>query len=120
MTRTGSWPFLALAYVALAVLGATLTWTFNVRSFAAGDNYFGDWFGSGPAVLSLTVDVLWVAVVVIIAMSVEARRLGMRHVWVYAVAIFVIALAFALPLFLCMRERQLHQRGQEAAGAAAA
>jgi hypothetical protein len=37
----------------------------------------------------------------------EARRLEMRHAWVYVVLVFGVAFAFACPLFLLMRERRL-------------
>ena len=47
-------------------------------------------------------------------MVVEGRRLGMRHLWFYVVATFLIAFAFTCPLFLFMRERLLAAR---AAGA---
>lgn len=108
MTRLRhNWTPLAITYFILALIGGAMTWTLNIGSFTTGGNYFGEWFGSGPAVLSLAVDVLWVALAAIIVMIVEARRLGMRHVWVYVIAVFAVALAFSFPLFLCMRERQL-------------
>ena len=40
-------------------------------------------------------------------MLAEARRLGMRHAWLYVVLTFGVAFAFAAPLFLYMRERHL-------------
>lgn len=40
----------------------------------------------------------------------EARRLGMRHVWLYLVANIFIGLSFALPAFLYMRDRALAGR----------
>lgn len=40
-------------------------------------------------------------------MCVEARRLGMRHLWVYVLGTVLVAFAFTCPLFLLMRERHL-------------
>ena len=39
-----------------------------------------------------------------------ARRIGMRHAWIYPVLTFTVALGFAFPLFLFMRERHLAAR----------
>jgi len=38
---------------------------------------------------------------------IEARRIGMKKVWVYLLLSGVTALAFTFPLFLAMRERHL-------------
>lgn len=104
---TGRWNGRAIAYLVLALVGLVGTWSFNVLAVLAHRDYVGDWVGSGPAVTSLTIDVLVAAVAAIVFMVVESRRIGMRRVWVYIVLIPVIALAFALPLFLAMRERHL-------------
>ncbi|WP_199539111.1 DUF2834 domain-containing protein [Desertihabitans brevis] len=93
----------------LAGVGLVGTWTFNVLSIAAGRDYLGDWLGSGPSVSSLVVDVVVVLLACWVLMLVEARRLGIRHVWVYLVLAPVVALAFALPLFLAVRERRLRE-----------
>ena len=114
---TGGWNGRATAYLVLAIVGLAGTWTFNLFAIAARRDYLGDWLGSGPAVLSLTVDVLVAAVAAAVFMVVEARRVGMRRVWIYLVLIPVVALAFALPLFLAMRERRLAQREAEGAPA---
>jgi uncharacterized membrane protein len=39
----------------------------------------------------------------------EAKRLGMKRVWLYIVVSGVTAFAFTFPLFLAMRERKLSQ-----------
>jgi hypothetical protein len=104
---TGRWNRRAVVYLVLAAIGLAGTWTFNIAAIVAGRDYLGDWVGSGPAVASLVVDVLVAAVAAAVFMVVEARRLGMRRVWIYLLLIPVVALAFALPLFLAMRERHL-------------
>jgi Terpene cyclase DEP1 len=107
---TGPWNGRAAAYLVLAVVGLIGTWTCNVAAIAAHRDYIGDWIGSGPAVLSLTIDVLVAAVASAVFMVIESRRIGMRRVWIYIVLIPLVALAFALPLFLAMRERCLASR----------
>lgn len=107
---TARWNGRATAYLVLALVGLIGTWTFNVFAIAAHRDYLGDWIGSGPAVLSLTIDVLVAATASAVFMVIESRRIGMRRVWVYIVLIPLVALAFALPLFLAMRERHLASR----------
>lgn len=106
----GPWNGRATAYLVLAVVGLIGTWTYNVVAIAAHRDYIGDWIGSGPAVLSLTIDVLVAAVASAVFMVIESRRIGMRRAWIYIVLIPLVALAFALPLFLAMRERCLASR----------
>jgi hypothetical protein len=87
-----------------------------VLSIAAARNFIGDWVGSGPSVSSLTVDLLIAAIAGSILIVVESRRLGMRFAWVYVVLSAVVAFAFAFPLFLAMRERQLAAARSDAPG----
>lgn len=101
------WTGKAVFFLALAAVGLVGTWTYNIVAIVQQRNFVGDWLQSGPAVLSLTVDVLVAAIAAVAFMVFEGRRLGMRAVWLYIVLIPVVALAFALPLFLAMRERTL-------------
>ena len=110
---TARWTGRSAAYLVLALVGLIGTWTFNVLAIAAHRDYLGDWIGSGPAVLSLTIDILVAATASAVFMVIESRRIVMRGVWVYIVLIPLVALAFALPLFLAMRERHLVTRGIE-------
>ena len=61
-------------------------------------------------ILSLTIDILVAATASAVFMVIESRRIAMRRVWIYIVLIPLVALAFALPLFLAMRERHLATR----------
>jgi hypothetical protein len=107
------WTPLAAIWLSLAILGLIGTWTFNVLAVIAMRNYIGDWVGSGPAVTSLTIDLLVTAVAASIFMIVEARRLGMRLGWLYVVGAGFTALAFTFPLFLSNRERTLAARRED-------
>lgn len=105
-----AWTPLAVTWLILAVVGLIGTWSFNGLAIAQMRDFVGDWIGSGPAVSSLTVDLLVAAVAGCILIVVESRRLGMRYSWLYIVLSAVTAFAFAFPLFLAMRERTLAAR----------
>jgi hypothetical protein len=97
----------SLIYLALSIRGLLGTWTFNILAFTQGRDFFGDWGGSGPAVSSLTVDLLVTATAGSVLIVLESRRLGMRFAWLYVVGSLLTAFAFTFPLFLAMRERRL-------------
>ena len=113
MTR--DWTPLAFVYLLLAVAGLIGTWTFNVLAIVQMTDFVGDLVTSGPAVSSITVDLLVVAVAGSIFIIVEARRLGMRFGWLYVVAAGLTAFAFTFPLFLAMRERHVTRTARAAA-----
>ncbi|MET0974183.1 MAG: DUF2834 domain-containing protein [Leifsonia sp.] len=114
------WSPLAVVYLGLSVCGLIGTWTFNALAVVQLRDFIGDWVGSGPAVSSLTVDLLVAAVAGCVFIIVEARRLGMRFGWLYVVLSGVTAFAFTFPLFLAMRQRRLNaiaeQRGIASGG----
>ena len=105
MTRY--WTPLALVYLGLSVVGLVGTWWFNALAIVQMSNFIGDWAGSGPAVFSLTIDLLVVAVAGSVLIIVEARRLEMRGGWIYVALSGLTAFAFTFPLFLAMRQRRL-------------
>lgn len=111
--RATSWTPLAVTWLVLGVLGLIGTWTFNVLAIIGRNDFVGDWVGSGPAVSSLTIDLLVVAVAGSVYIVAEARRLGMRHAWLYIAGAALTAFAFTFPLFLCNRERLLATRRTE-------
>lgn len=106
------WTPLALAFLVISILGLVGTWTFNALAIVQMVDFLGDLVSSGPAVSSITVDLLVVAVAGSIFILVEGRRLGMRFAWLYVVLSGLTAFAFTFPLFLAMRERRLTARGR--------
>lgn len=112
---TKNWTPLALVWLGLSITGFVGTWYFNLGSIVAGRDFIGDWVGSGPAVSSLTVDLLVAAVAGSILVIVESKRVGMRFGWVFIVLSAIIAFAFAFPLFLALRERHLAAARADAA-----
>lgn len=116
MTR----PILYL-YALLTLLGLVVPWYFNVEFIRAHGGFTWSAFVaealSVPAARSIGADISIACVAFSVWMVREARRLGMRHVWVYLALIFVVAFAFACPLFLFMRERRLSSLKPALAGA---
>jgi hypothetical protein len=55
-------------------------------------------------------DLLFLLVTVVIWMVLEARRLGMRHVWLYVLVGAAVAISVTVPVFLINRERALAER----------
>ena len=101
------WSPLALTYLALAVAGLAGTWYFNALAIIQLRDFIGDLVTSGPAVSSITVDLLVVAVAGCVLIVAEARRLGMRFAWLYIVGSGLTAFAFTFPLFLAKRQRRM-------------
>ena len=107
---------LQVFYAVCAVAGVVFTMYFNIQfmvehggfslvTFVA-ENYANNASGS------ISNDILVVTAVFLAWSFFEARRLSMRHWWVYAVLTFTVALAFSLPLFLLNRERRLAETGE--------
>lgn len=104
------WTPLAVTYLALAIVGLVGTFILNAWTVVQGRDYLGDIFGGGPAVSSIGVDLLVVAIAGVVFIVVESRRLRMKRAWLYIVLSAVTAFAFTFPLFLAMRERRLDAR----------
>jgi len=60
---------------------------------------------------AFALDLFWVVLVAFVWMAVEARRTGMRRVWVYWILALLFGLAGTLPLFLYAREKRLSSGG---------
>lgn len=104
---------IAWVYLALSILGAVSTWSYNLQAMKElGDAFTPQAFVlvgfQGSALLGSLAADFWVgSLASLIWMISEGLRLRMKHVWVYFVLTFVIAWACSLPLFLFMRERRL-------------
>lgn len=55
-------------------------------------------------------DVIVSAVVVLVFVVVEGRRLGVRHLWAPFVAMLTVGVSLALPLFLFLRQLRMEER----------
>lgn len=102
---------LCLFYGLLAFGALVATWSQNIAFFLLPDNGglpgFIRMAYANPAAASLSNDVVFVAVVAGIFMIAEARRLQVRHVWLYLVLSACVAISVMFPLFLIARQRRL-------------
>jgi hypothetical protein len=102
---------LALVYLVLGLVGLVLTWSQNLAYFgpaAVGD--FLDFLRgtvANPGARSIAFDILIVGWTASIWMVIEGRRRRMKGVWLYPVLGWTLAMAFAVPLFLAVRELAL-------------
>jgi predicted alpha/beta superfamily hydrolase len=96
-------------YLVLAAIGLVTALVFNGMASVQGQNYLDAWFGQ-PVDWVLSLDLLIVALAVVTFMIAEAKRLGIKRVWVYFALSAVTAMAFTFPLFMAARERRILSR----------
>ena len=107
---TVRWTPLAITYLVLAIVGLIGTWTLNILAITQQSTFVGEWLSNPPATQSLQVDLLVLAVASGVFIVIEGKKLGMRWAWVFLPLAAVTAAAFAVPLFLALRERRLSAR----------
>lgn len=102
-----------LFYAVMAIIGVVVTWMHNIDFIMTHQGFslltFVEQAKSNPAGASLANDVGVVGVVFFFWSFIEARRLGMKHWWIYVV-LTIVAIACSMPIFLLMRERHLHSK----------
>ncbi len=105
---------LCVAYGLIAVMAFFGTWAHNVKYF-----HLGFWGAQGaiwretvanPAARSITVDLAFFGLAVFYWMILEARRLGMRGIWIYALFFMIAGISTSVPIFMINRERALEAR----------
>ena len=100
-----------ITYALFALAGVTLTSYFNVQymleqgGFSLSDFIQQAYINNASSSLTNDVLVIWGAFIV--WSYIEARRLSMARWWVYILLTATVAVAFAVPVFLLMRERRL-------------
>ncbi len=99
-------------YLGFSVLGFFIPWYYNMQFMMTGETFTPQKFISAgmvsPLASSLTTDFMICASALFTFIIVESRRLKMKNMWVIYVSTFLIAIAFAAPLFLYLRERKLN------------
>jgi Protein of unknown function DUF2834 len=99
---------LCAVYAVIALVALVSTWSQTVAYthsgvFAFFDNFWND-TRVNAASRNITADALMLGMSVAILMVVEARKHGVRFVWLYIVGGFFVAISVTVPLFLIARE----------------
>ena len=106
--------FRQVVYAALALVGLLATGYFNLQFMAEHGSFDVSTFLAGgyanPAAGSISADLSVAFVAFLVWLPAEARRVGVRHWWIYVLLSFTVAFACAYPLFLFARERKLAAR----------
>lgn len=107
---------LCVLYGLVAVTALLGTWTHFLGylryGYFRGFQLFWDDTLLHPASRFITVESLLIDLTLMTWAVLEARRLGIRWVWVYWVIGIFVAISFTFPLFLIHRERVLARREQ--------
>ena len=99
----------ATYFFILAFAGLVTAWWFNAMAVLHAGDYIKDGFTSNVDWV-YSMDLLITGIAGMSFIVIEGRRQKMRHLWAYVLVSGITAVAFALPLFLAMRE--LHLRKQ--------
>ncbi len=111
---------LCVVYALIALLALVGTWGHNAAYLdmgwlAANLQFWSDTLIS-EASTSITIDLFFLAAALNLWTVLEARRIGLKGVWLYIVAGLLVAISVSFPLFMIHRERVLAARGDAAAG----
>ncbi len=96
-----------LFYADASVAGLILTAYFNI-TYRGSRRYLAAWFANSAST-SAACDLIILAAAVSVFMVAEGRRLQLRLPVLYVVVGCALAMAFAVPLFLLLRERALRR-----------
>ncbi len=105
---------LCICFAIISLAALYFTWSNNLAFFAMPDN--GGFWGfikggmANPAAASLSWDLTFLTLVVCTLMVQEARRWGVRYVWLYIVFSMSIAISVMFPLFLIARQIQIAKK----------
>lgn len=97
-------------YAAIAVAALIATWSQNLAYSGHGADLlrvFWEDTKANPASRSITADIALFLLAAAVLMVAEARKHGVKYVWVYIVGGFLIAISVTFPLFLIAREVRL-------------
>ncbi len=105
---------LCILYAVIAIAALITTQINNIAFFQQADN--GGMMGfinalyANPAAASIANDVLFYAFAGCVFMTVEARRIGVRYIWVYILLSFLVAISVTFPIFLIARQYKFAQQ----------
>ena len=99
-----------IIYLSLAILGLVVPWYYNLQFFgSAGLSDFVTASSANLAAKSISFDLFITTFAGSTLIYVESKRVGVRFPWLYILLGFLIAFAFAFPLFLFVRETKLEK-----------
>ena len=90
-----------------SVLGAIGLISVGVSAANVDGGSFLDDVFANAATTTIALDLVVLGVAVVVWVVVEARRLGMKRPWLWAVLSVPLPGAFLVPVFLVLRERRL-------------
>ena len=99
-------------YLILSILGTILPWAqFGPWLFDNGlaIQLFFEEASSNRIATFAWLDLCVSAAVVLLFVVVEGRRIGVRHLWAPFVAMLIVGVSLALPLFLFFRQLRLEE-----------
>ena len=96
----------ALFFFILSGLGLITAWYFNGIAVMKSQDYLEAWFATEVDWV-LSIDLTIVAIAGSAFLIFEARRLGMKRVWLYLLLSGITAMAATFPFFMAMRELKL-------------
>jgi hypothetical protein len=101
---------LCAVYAVISLAALIATWSQNAAYFDNPGRFLVDFLNDSkvtPASRSLTVDIVLFFLATGILMVVEARKHGVKYVWLYILGGFAIAISVTFPLFLIAREMRI-------------
>jgi hypothetical protein len=111
---------LCAVYAVISLAALIATWSQNAAYFDSPGRFLVDFLNDSkvtPASRSLTVDIVLFFLAAGILMVVEARKHGVKYVWLYILGGFAIAISVAFPLFLIAREMRIGRTEETRLGA---
>lgn len=103
--------FVCVSYALIAAVALFLTWSQTVAYThgSAFDFLQGFWTDTKATASSrnITADALMLGGALAIFMVIEARKYGIKFVWLYLVGSVFIAVSVMFPLFMIARERRM-------------
>jgi hypothetical protein len=101
-------------YGVIAVAALVATWSQNLAYFDKPARFLLNFLNDAkvtPSSRSLAVDISLFFLAAMILMVIEARKHGVKFVWLYIAGGFAIAISVTFPLFLIARELRMGTAG---------
>jgi hypothetical protein len=112
---------LCAVYAVIAIAALVATWSQNAAYFDRPASFLAAFLNDSrvtPASRSLTADILLFFLSAAVLMVIEARKHGVRFVWLYIAGGVSIAISVTFPLFLIARELRIAKTAPSRPGTA--